>query len=58
MNIFQKITNVCTRGRIANVCMVLFVVGTTAGASMLSLPIGLIVGGVVCGLYGYLLGSN
>jgi hypothetical protein len=38
--------------------MVLFIVGTTIGAGMIMLPAGFIVGGVTCGVYGFLLGSE
>jgi amino acid permease len=47
-----------TRSTAANALMVLFVLGTTVGAGMILLPAGFIVGGITCGLVGYLLGSN
>lgn len=47
-----------TRSTAANILMVLFVLGTTVGAGMISLPAGFIVGGATCGLFGYLLGSE
>jgi len=37
---------------------VLFVVGTTLGSGLIFVPAGLIVGGITCGIYGYLLGSE
>jgi amino acid permease len=47
-----------TRSTAANTLMVLFVLGTTVGAGMILLPAGFIVGGITCGLFGYLLGSE
>jgi hypothetical protein len=38
--------------------MVLFVVGTTLGSGLMFFPAGFIVGGITCGIYGYLLGSE
>ena len=50
--------NFFTRSSSANILMVLFILGTTVGAGMIMLPAGFIVGGVACGLYGFLLGSE
>jgi hypothetical protein len=58
MDIFQKIKKFGTRSNLANCLMVLFVVGTTLGSGLMFFPAGLIVGGITCGIYGYLLGSE
>jgi hypothetical protein len=42
----------------ANIMMVLFIVLTSVGTVLISPPVGLIVAGVTCGIYGYLLGSE
>lgn len=55
INYFRRLT---TRTSAANTLMVLFIVGTTIGAGMIMLPAGFIVGGVTCGVYGFLLGSE
>lgn len=47
-----------TRPIAANVLMVLFILGTTVGAGMILPPAGFIVGGLTCGVFGYLLGSE
>jgi hypothetical protein len=46
------------RSSLANVMMVLFIVLTSIGTVLISPPVGLIVAGVTCGIYGYLLGSE
>ena len=38
--------------------MVSFIVLTSVGAGLIAPPVGLIVAGATCGLYGYLLGSE
>lgn len=58
MDKFIKLRKYLTRSTSANGLMVLFVIGTTVGAGMIFLPAGFIAGGVTCGLYGYLLGSE
>lgn len=58
MDKFAKLKKYLTRSSAANSLMVLFIVGTTVGSSLIFLPAGLIVGGVTCGLFGYLLGSE
>jgi len=55
INYFRKFL---TRSSLANGLMVMFIVGTTIGAGMIMLPAGFIVGGVTCGLYGFLLGNE
>jgi hypothetical protein len=46
------------RSLFAHFLMVLFVVLTSVGAGLISPPVGLIVAGANCGIYGYLLGSE
>ena len=46
------------RSSYAHLLMVLFIVLTSVGAGLLLPPVGLIVAGVNCGIYGYLLGSE
>lgn len=46
------------RSSLANLMMLLFIVLTSVGTVLISPPVGLIVAGVTCGLYGYLLGSE
>lgn len=46
------------RSLFAHVLMVLFIVLTSVGAGLIAPPVGLIVAGAACGLYGYLLGSE
>lgn len=43
---------------IANLLMVLFILLTSFGAGLIAPPVGLIVAGVNCGIFGYLLGSE
>jgi hypothetical protein len=46
------------RSLLAHLLMVLFVVLPSVGAGLIAPPVGLIVAGVGCGIYGYLLGSE
>jgi hypothetical protein len=46
------------RSLVAHLLMVLFIVLTSIGAGLIAPPVGLIVAGANCGLYGYLLGSE
>lgn len=46
------------RGTFANVFMLCFIMLTSIGAGMIYLPAGLIVAGVSCGVFGFLLGSE
>lgn len=46
------------RSTAANIMMVLFILLTSVGTVLISPPVGLIVAGVTCGIYGYLLGSE
>jgi hypothetical protein len=58
MNIFRKLKLFTTRRNLANCLMSLFVVGVTLGAGLIFPPAGFITGGIACGIYGYLLGSE
>lgn len=58
MKLFKYMSKIFERTTLANAMMVLFVLGTTIGSALIFLPAGFIVGGVACGLYGYLLGSE
>jgi hypothetical protein len=49
---------IITRSFSAHCLMVLFILLTAIGAGLLLPPLALIVAGVNCGLYGYLLGSD
>jgi hypothetical protein len=49
---------IVTRSFSAHCLMVLFVMLSAIGAGLLLPPLGLIVAGVNCGLYGYLMGSD
>jgi hypothetical protein len=44
------------RGSFANFFMLSFILFTGIGAALISVPIGLIVAGVACGIFGFLLG--
>ena len=46
------------RGTFANVFMLCFIILTSIGAGMIYLPAGLIVAGVGCGIFGFLLGAE
>lgn len=46
------------REKLANTLMVSFIVCTSIGAAMVSLPLGFIVGGLACGALGFLLGLD
>jgi uncharacterized membrane protein len=56
MNIWTKLESLQERGVIANALMVSFVILTGGGAAMVYPPLGLIVGGLACGIFGFLLG--
>jgi hypothetical protein len=58
MDIYRKLKLFATRRNLANCLMFLFVVGVSLGAGLIFLPAGFITGGVACGIYGYLLGSE
>jgi hypothetical protein len=45
-----------TRRTFANLFMVSFIMLTSVGAGLIAMPIGLIVAGVGCGIFGFLLG--
>lgn len=56
MNIWQKTLSWLQRDSLANVLMVSFIILTGIGAGMVYMPLGLIVGGLACGIFGFLLG--
>ncbi len=56
MNIWMKLQSLQERGIIANALMVSFIILTGIGAAMVYPPLGLIVGGLACGIFGFLLG--
>lgn len=58
MDIYRKLKLLTTRRNLANCLMSLFVVGVALGAGLIFPPAGLITGGIACGIYGYLLGSD
>lgn len=49
-------SRVFNRASAANVLMIAFIIMTSVGAWQIYPPIGLIVGGVGCGIFGYILG--
>ncbi len=52
MNIKQWLT----RPRAANLMIASFIIMTTIGASIISIPVGFIIAGISCGVVGVLLG--
>jgi hypothetical protein len=56
MDIWTRMQTVFQREILANGLMVSFVILTSAGAAMVYPPLGLIVGGLACGVLGFLLG--
>jgi hypothetical protein len=58
MDKFLKLRKYLTRSSAANGLMILFIGGTTVGSFLVFPPAGFIVGGVTCGIFGYLLGSD
>lgn len=55
-NFRMKIKSLAKRGTFANLLMFSFIMLTGIGAGLIALPIGLIVAGVGCGIFGFLLG--
>lgn len=51
----QKKTN---RATFANILMVSFILFTAVGGFLIAPPVGFIVAGVTCGVFGYLLGAE
>lgn len=47
-----------TRGTYANFMMVSFILFSAVGGFLIAPPIGFIVAGVACGIFGYLLGAE
>lgn len=56
MDIRTRIRIVLQREILANWLMVSFIILTSVGAAMVYPPLGLIVGGLACGVFGFLLG--
>lgn len=50
------IKSLLNRANFANFFMLSFILFTGVGAALISVPIGLIVAGVACGIFGFLLG--
>jgi hypothetical protein len=56
MDIWTRLRTVFQREILANWLMVSFIILTSVGAAMVYPPLGLIVGGLACGVFGFLLG--
>jgi hypothetical protein len=56
MNIRQRMLGWVERDKSANLLMVSFVILTGIGAGMIDTSLGLIAGGLACGIFGFLLG--
>ena len=56
MDIRTRMRIVLQREILANWLMVSFIILTSVGAAMVYPPLGLIVGGLACGVFGFLLG--
>ena len=56
MDIWARVRSTMERDGAANLLMVSFIILTSAGAAMVHPPLGLIVGGLACGVFGFLLG--
>ena len=54
--VFTWFRNKANRANFANIFMLCFIIFTSIGAGMIFLPAGLVVAGVACGLFGFLLG--
>lgn len=52
----RRLKSLFNRGTFANVFMVSFILFTSIGAALIFPPAGLIVAGVTCGFFGFLLG--
>ena len=53
---WQRVLSWLERDKLANVLMVSFIILTGIGAGMVDTSLGLIVGGLACGIFGFLLG--
>jgi hypothetical protein len=51
-------TNAANRRNFAYLFMISFILLTSVGAGLIFIPAGLIVAGITCGLFGFLLGSE
>ena len=47
-----------TRATFANLLMFSFILFTSIGAALIFVPAGLMVAGIACGIFGYLLGAE
>jgi LytS/YehU family sensor histidine kinase len=56
--IFALLPRVMNRPTFANVLMLSFILFTAIGGFLIAPPIGFIVAGVTCGVFGYLLGAE
>ena len=54
----RKVKQWFTRPRTANILMASFIIMTTTGAFIFSIPVGFVVAGVCCGAVGLLLGLD
>lgn len=57
----QKFINLkprLTRATFANLLMFSFILFTSIGAALIFVPAGLMVAGIACGIFGYLLGAE
>lgn len=55
-NLITKLKSRLTRTTFANLFMFSFIIFTGIGAGLIAVPIGLIVAGIACGIFGFLLG--
>jgi len=56
VGIIAGVKRFLTRGTAANLLMIAFIILTGFGAFLIYPPIGFIVGGVACGVFGFILG--
>ena len=55
---FQNIKKLGSRGSVANMLMVSFIMFTALGTFLIYVPAGFIAAGVACGIFGFLLGQE
>ena len=55
---FQNIKKLASRGSVANMLMVSFIMFTALGTFLIYVPAGFIAAGVACGIFGFLLGQE
>ena len=56
--VLSFIRGAANRGTFANVLMVSFILFSAVGGFLIAPPVGFIVAGVACGVFGYLLGAE